>query len=121
METYKCLYKLKPVLPQAHLTCFFFLMSRFLEEYKKHNVSFWGLTAQNEPTDGYIYNHFFQAMGFTPEQQRDFIRLDLGPALHDNGFGDLKLMILDDNRLLLPYWAEKVLNQKITNFLFCCA
>ena len=47
-------------------------------------------------------------MGFTPEQQRDFIKLDLGPALHNNSFGDIKLMILDDNRLLLPYWAEQV-------------
>ena len=81
---------------------------RFLQEYGKHNLTFWGLTAQNEPTDGYIYKHFFQAMGFTPEQQRDFIKLDLGPALHNNSFGDVKLMILDDNRLLLPYWAEKV-------------
>ena len=83
-------------------------MSRFLQEYQKHNITFWGLTAQNEPTDGYIYKHFFQAMGFTPEQQRDFIKLDLGPALHNNSFGDIKLMILDDNRLLLPYWAEQV-------------
>ncbi|KAL8563547.1 hypothetical protein ACOMHN_060863 [Nucella lapillus] len=83
---------------------------RFLQEYQKHNVSFWGLTAQNEPTDGYIYKHFFQAMGFTAEQQRDFIKLDLGPALHSNGFQGVKLMILDDNRLLLPYWAEKVLS-----------
>ena len=47
-------------------------------------------------------------MGFTPEQQRDFIKLDLGPALHNSSFGDIKLMILDDNRLLLPYWAEQV-------------
>lgn len=83
---------------------------RFLQEYEKHNITFWGLTAQNEPTDGYIYKHFFQAMGFTPEQQRDFIKLDLGPALHKNSFGNIKLMILDDNRLLLPYWAEKVLS-----------
>ncbi|KAK7486771.1 hypothetical protein BaRGS_00021918 [Batillaria attramentaria] len=83
---------------------------RFLQEYQKHNVTFWGLTAQNEPTDGYIYKHYFQAMGFTPEQQRDFIKLDLGPALHNSSFGDVKLMILDDNRLLLPYWAEKVLS-----------
>ncbi|KAK7115929.1 lysosomal acid glucosylceramidase-like [Littorina saxatilis] len=83
---------------------------RFLQEYQKHNITFWGLTAQNEPTDGYIYKHYFQAMGFTPEQQRDFIKLDLGPALHNNSFGDVKLMMLDDNRLLLPYWAEKVLS-----------
>ncbi|XP_067666262.1 lysosomal acid glucosylceramidase-like isoform X2 [Haliotis asinina] len=83
---------------------------RFLQEYEKHNISMWGLTAQNEPTDGEITKFFFQCMGWTPEQQRDFIIQDLGPALHQNGFSDIKLMILDDTRLMLPYWVEKVLS-----------
>ena len=48
-------------------------------------------------------------MGWTPVQQRDFIALDLGPALEKNGLQHIKLMILDDARVLLPYWAEQVL------------
>jgi hypothetical protein len=46
-------------------------------------------------------------------KQRDFIALDLGPALEKNGLQHIKLMILDDARVLLPYWAEQVL------YLFC--
>ena len=66
------------------------------------------MTAQNEPSDGNLPNFRFQAMGWNPTQQRDFIALDLGPALQKNGFDDVKLMILDDARFLLPYWAEQV-------------
>lgn len=47
-------------------------------------------------------------MGFTAEQQRDFIAMDLGPALFDGGYEALKLMILDGQRLMLPQWAKVV-------------
>ncbi|XP_063434087.1 lysosomal acid glucosylceramidase-like [Mytilus trossulus] len=81
---------------------------RFLQEYGEHGIALWGITAQNEPSDGKIPNFKFQAMGWTAAQQRDFIALDLGPALEKNGFQYIKLMILDDARFLLPYWAEQV-------------
>ena len=48
-------------------------------------------------------------MAFTPWTQRDFIKKDLGPTLQAAGFGDIKLMILDDQRLFLPAWADIVL------------
>ena len=79
-----------------------------MDAYAEHGLKLWGLTTQNEPTDGYIPHFPFQAMGWYPEQQRDFVKLDLGPALHSAGYEDVKLMILDDQRLLLPYWADKV-------------
>jgi hypothetical protein len=28
---------------------------KFFEAYKKHNLTFWALTAQNEPSDGFLY------------------------------------------------------------------
>ncbi len=41
-------------------------------------------------------------MGFTPESQATFILNNLGPTLEINGFKDIKIMILDDQRLFLP-------------------
>lgn len=82
---------------------------KFLQAYKSQGVNIWGLTAQNEPSDGDITDFPFQCLGWTPELQRDFIAKDLGPALEANGFGDVKLMILDDQRVFLPYWADVVL------------
>ena len=81
---------------------------RFLDEYAKHNVTFWALTAENEPTAGLINNYPFQCLGFTAEQQRDFIAQDLGPALANSSHGAVRLIILDDNRLHLPHWAKVV-------------
>ena len=28
---------------------------KFFQAYKEHNLTFWALTAQNEPTDGFLY------------------------------------------------------------------
>ncbi|KAM9852207.1 lysosomal acid glucosylceramidase [Aulostomus maculatus] len=83
---------------------------RFLEEYAKYNLTFWAVTTGNEPSAGQITNYSFQALGFTPEEQRDWVALDLGPALHTSSFPNTHILILDDNRLLLPYWAKVVLS-----------
>lgn len=85
---------------------------KFLQAYKDVGIDIWGITAQNEPSDGLIYDFPFQCLGWTPEMQRDFIAKDLGPALEESGFGHVKLMILDDVRTFLPYWAEVVLHDK---------
>ncbi|XP_037516810.1 lysosomal acid glucosylceramidase-like [Rhipicephalus sanguineus] len=84
---------------------------KFLDAYKDHSVSFWGLTPQNEPTSGFVPFYPFQTMGFTAASQRDFIKFDLGPALLAGGYGadKVKLLILDDQRAFLPYWANVVL------------
>uniref|UniRef100_A0A8D0FQ73 Glucosylceramidase n=1 Tax=Strix occidentalis caurina TaxID=311401 RepID=A0A8D0FQ73_STROC len=85
---------------------------RFLDEYAKHNLTFWAVTAENEPSAGLINNYPFQCLGFTAEQQRDFIARDLGPALANSSHRDVQLIILDDNRLHLPHWAKVVLEDE---------
>ncbi|XP_063230493.1 lysosomal acid glucosylceramidase-like [Bacillus rossius redtenbacheri] len=85
---------------------------KYFDAYAKENVTYWGVTAQNEPTQGNIYPSGIISMGWTAEQQRDWIAQHLGPTLHKGGYDYLKLMILDDNRLVLPKWAETVLGKK---------
>ncbi|KFD52452.1 hypothetical protein M513_06649 [Trichuris suis] len=81
--------------------------AKFIEEYAKNNITIWAVTMQNEPTTGFVYQYPFQTMGFSPPMQRDFLKMDLGPALVGS---NVKIMILDDNRLMLPKWADVVLN-----------
>ncbi|XP_075763769.1 lysosomal acid glucosylceramidase isoform X2 [Pelodiscus sinensis] len=83
---------------------------RFLDEYTKHNLTFWAVTAGNEPTAGMISGYPFQCLGFTAEHQRDFIAQDLGPALANSSHRAVRLIMLDDNRVLLPHWAKVVLS-----------
>lgn len=87
---------------------------RFFQEYERNGIKFWGLTAENEPTAGFVPTYPFQSLGFTPALQRDFIKFDLGPALEKAGYGPDKiaLMILDDMRVFLPIWANLVLKDK---------
>ena len=80
---------------------------RFLEAYKMYNLTMWGLTVENEPSAAATDNAW-QAMYFSPEMERDFVKKDLGPALHQGGYADVKVMILDDQRLFLPVYVQKV-------------
>ncbi|CAF0930114.1 unnamed protein product [Brachionus calyciflorus] len=80
---------------------------KFFKSYENFGLNFWAMTAQNEPTDGNIAKFTFNALGFTPETQADFIVKNLGPKLKEANLG-LKIMILDDQRLFLPGWAEQV-------------
>jgi glucosylceramidase len=48
-------------------------------------------------------------MGFTPEAERDFIKYDLGPTLSQEGYKDVKIMMLDDQRLFVSHWANTIL------------
>lgn len=85
---------------------------KFIEEYEKRGIKIWALTVENEPSAGFVYNYEFQALGFTAETERDFIKLDLGPALEASGHSQVKLMILDDKRIQLPDWAQVVLSDE---------
>lgn len=82
---------------------------KFLDVYAEHKLHFWAVTAENEPSAGLLSGYPFQCLGFTPEHQRDFIARDLGPALANSAHRDTRLLILDDQRLLLPHWAQVVL------------
>ena len=82
---------------------------RFLEEYDKEGISMWGVTAQNEPIDGDIPEFAFNCMGWTAESQAQWVKANLGPTLRASRFNATKLMILDDQRFLLPAWADAVL------------
>ena len=57
----------------------------------------WGLTVQNEPTAGLIPFYSWQCMALEPPTMRDFIKMDLGPALHANGYQHVQIMAHDDN------------------------
>ncbi|NXL05257.1 GLCM Glucosylceramidase, partial [Mesembrinibis cayennensis] len=81
---------------------------KFLDEYAKHNVTFWAVTAQNEPLAALLASPQFPTVVFSAAQQRDFIVRDLGPALARSPH-HTRLIVLDDHRIYLPRWAKVVL------------
>ena len=97
-------------------------LARFLDAYAEHKLQFWAVTAENEPTAGLLSGYPFQCLGFTPEHQRDFIARDLGPILANSTHRDVRLFMLDDQRLLLPHWAQVVRTRTpVGTWLFGCS
>ncbi len=81
---------------------------KFFEAYAERGLRFWALTAQNEPAGN---TGAWQELKFSAEEQRDFIRDVLGPALSaSDATRDVDLLILDDQRVHLPTWADTVLS-----------
>lgn len=72
-------------------------MVAFVRAYEKAGVPLWGLTVQNEPLAAQLW----ESCLFSAEEERDFVRDLLGPALARAGLGDLRLMIWDHNRTLM--------------------
>ncbi len=77
---------------------------KYVQEYEKEGVPLWGLTVQNEPMAVQVW----ESCIFTAEEERDFVRDYLGPALEKNGLSNLKLMIWDHNRGIMYQRAEVV-------------
>ena len=64
---------------------------------REEHLSIWALTVQNEPQA----NQVWESCLYSPEQERDFVRDHLGPALEKAGLKDIKLLGFDHNRDIL--------------------
>ncbi len=77
---------------------------RFVQEFEKAGVPVWGLTVQNEP----MAVQPWESCIFTAAEERDFVKLFLGPALEKAGLSRVKLMIWDHNRGIMYQRAKIV-------------
>lgn len=78
---------------------------KFIEEYRKEDISIWGITVQNEPAavqrwDSCIY---------TAEEERDFVKNYLGPTMKNSSAKDVNILIWDHNRDIMVERADVVL------------
>nr|WP_320154013.1 glycoside hydrolase family 30 protein [uncultured Draconibacterium sp.] len=79
---------------------------RFFEAYREQDISFWGLTVQNEP----MATQIWESCIFTAAEERDFVKNYLGPTLEKNGMGDKKIIIWDHNRGIMYQRAKVAYN-----------
>lgn len=49
-------------------------------------------------------------MGWSPEEQALFVGYNLGPTMANKGFGDIKIMVVDDQRTFFPTWPSTVVS-----------
>ena len=81
---------LKPECREAWANYF----GRYIHAYADEGVPIWGVTIQNEPESA----QHWDSCVYTGEEERDFLRDHLGPALQRAGLGQVKIIIWDHNR-----------------------
>ncbi|KAJ8979724.1 hypothetical protein NQ317_006360 [Molorchus minor] len=84
---------------------------KFFDEYEKYNITYWGMTLQNEPINGFVSDLLSQinSMGWLPSQMNQWIAENLGPTIRNSSHEAIKIMLFDDNRealFLLPEQLE---------------
>ena len=67
---------------------------RFIEEYACEGVPVWGVSVQNEPAATQRWDSCL----FSAEEERDFVRDHLGPALAAAGLSHIRIVVWDHNR-----------------------
>lgn len=67
---------------------------RFIRAYEAEGVPVWGVSVQNEPEA----TQRWDSCRYTAEEERDFVRDHLGPALHAAGLAHVRIVVWDHNR-----------------------
>jgi glucosylceramidase len=82
---------------------------KFINAYKKEKIPLWGITVQNEP----MAKQTWESCIYTADEERDFIKKYLGPALWKAKMKDVKLIAWDHNRDLIYHRASTILSDSI--------
>jgi glucosylceramidase len=72
-------------------------LAKFIEAYDAAGMPVWGISVQNEP----MATQRWESCIFTAEEERDFLKLHLGPTLAQEGMANKKIIVWDHNRDLI--------------------
>ena len=83
--------------------------TKFIKAYAEEGIPVWGITIQNEP----LAVQSFESCNYTAEEERDFLKNYLGPAMENHGLGDKKIIIWDHNRDFANHWADVIYSDSV--------
>lgn len=79
---------------------------KFIKAYESEGIPIWGMTVQNEP----MANQIWESCIYTAQEERDFVKDHLGPALQSSGLADKKILVWDHNRTMMYQRAQGILD-----------
>ncbi len=82
---------------------------KFIEAYEAQGLPVWGVTIQNEP----MAVQRWESCIYTAEQERDFLKYHLGPAMDAAGYGDKNIVVWDHNRDLITHRANTIFEDSV--------
>jgi glucosylceramidase len=79
-------------------------MAKFIKAYEAEGIPIWGITVQNEP----MATQKWESCIYTAEEERDFLKRNLGPTLAREGLADKKIVVWDHNRDLINHRLDTI-------------
>jgi glucosylceramidase len=76
--------------------------TKFIKEYEKEGMPIWAISIQNEP----MAKQRWESCIYTAEEERDFLKNNLGPTMEKEGLKDKKIIVWDHNRDLMYQRAQ---------------
>ena len=77
---------------------------KFIQAYEAEGIPVWGVTIQNEP----MAKQRWESCIYTAEEERDFLKNNLGPTFEKNNLGDKNIVVWDHNRDLISHRANTI-------------
>jgi glucosylceramidase len=107
MKTNKNMLQGGKLLPEYYQTWADYFV-KFIEAYEAEDIPVWGVTIQNEP----MAVQRWESCIYTAEEERDFLKNNLGPTFEKNGYGDKNIVVWDHNRDLISHRANVIFEDK---------
>ena len=76
--------------------------TKFIKAYEAEGMPMWGISVQNEP----MAKQRWESCIYTAEEERDFLKNNLGPTMEKEGLKDKKIIVWDHNRDLVYQRAQ---------------
>ncbi|AXG70677.1 glucuronoxylanase XynC [Kordia sp. SMS9] len=103
MKTNNHMLKGGKLLPKYYQTWADYFV-KFIKAYEAEGIPVWGVTIQNEP----MATQRWESCIYSAEEERDFLKNNLGPTFEKNGFGDKNIVVWDHNRDLISHRANTI-------------
>lgn len=88
---------------------------KFLEEYYNNDIDVWAVSTGNEPINAYLPFDKLSTMGWTAGTVSNWVGNNLGPTLAASSHNNTKILLLDDQRIFLPWFVQDVLANQMAN------
>ncbi|XP_076293949.1 putative glucosylceramidase 3 [Lasioglossum baleicum] len=85
---------------------------KFFDAYKEHDIDIWAVSTSNEPLNSFNPNFPLTTMGWTPQSMADWVGNYMGPSLASSVHNRTLILLLDDNRIVLPWFVKATFDDK---------
>lgn len=101
-------------LKPKHYQTFSDYLIKFLDEYSKFGMEFWGLSIGNDPQNALNPLSHQMTMAWSPSKAAKFIGRNLGPSINASAHNETRILIFDDSLdYSISSYVKKIMKSKL--------